>query len=235
MKKNKEVDLAEKVISWLEKNGWDVYQEVLCKTGRRIDIYAVKGHDTWAIETKLNFGLTVIEQAYRNKVFAHYSSVAVPTIRKNLRFRLFGLDICKHYGIGNINVIKTSWRKRGRYKGVIASSFDIKSDIGLRNASPLMVQLHKEQKVFAKVFAKAGNNKGKFWSPFKATVQKIEGYLEKKKKKVSLQKVIRNIDHHYAHDTSAYGALSKLIQKGVLKNVAFKKKGRKILIFRNRS
>ena len=41
MKKIPEVELAEEVVSWLEKKGWEVYQEVELTDGAVRDILAV--------------------------------------------------------------------------------------------------------------------------------------------------------------------------------------------------
>ena len=51
IKKIKETEIAEIVIDWLEKQHWDVYQEVPVNSGFA-DIFAVRNGLVWVIETK---------------------------------------------------------------------------------------------------------------------------------------------------------------------------------------
>ncbi|HBD94493.1 MAG TPA: hypothetical protein DC057_10030, partial [Spirochaetia bacterium] len=75
IKKIKETEIAEIVIDWLEKQHWDVYQEVPVNSGFA-DIFAVRNGLVWVIETKTSLSFDVMEQAFRREV--HYRSVAVP-------------------------------------------------------------------------------------------------------------------------------------------------------------
>ena len=77
-KMGKEADLAKVVVSWLNEQHWDVYQEVqIHGFGGVADIVAVQGPLVWVIECKTSLSLTVMEQASVWRV--HFRSVAVPT------------------------------------------------------------------------------------------------------------------------------------------------------------
>ena len=66
-----EADLGEKLILWLERNGWEVYQEVQFRGyGGIADIVAVRNKPggsgdkiMWIIELKKSLSLKVMEQA----------------------------------------------------------------------------------------------------------------------------------------------------------------------------
>lgn len=74
-----EAALAEVVTTWLRADGWRTYHEVELPRGGRADIIAVRRGLVWIVETKLQAGLEVLEQAIdRRRVGAHGVVVAVP-------------------------------------------------------------------------------------------------------------------------------------------------------------
>jgi Holliday junction resolvase len=67
-KEGKEATLAAAVVRWLEREGWDVYQEVQVSapstSGERVvDIIALKGPIVWGIECKVSLTLPLLLQA----------------------------------------------------------------------------------------------------------------------------------------------------------------------------
>lgn len=92
----KETDLAAMVKHYFTGPSTDVFCEVACSG--IIDIVARTGNVITAIECKMTFSLDVIEQAVKNKTYAHYSYVAIPKGKRYVNH--FTLRICKEFGIG---------------------------------------------------------------------------------------------------------------------------------------
>jgi len=97
MKFAKEEDMARIVVSHFETLGYQVYKEVSSRGGR-LDIYCVKENDTVAIETKLNLGLTLLEQAHNWLGRANRVFLAIPYKKKNNLH--FAREVCRNFGIG---------------------------------------------------------------------------------------------------------------------------------------
>lgn len=74
-----EAALAEIVTTWLRADGWRTYHEVELPRGGRADIIAVRRGLVWIVETKLQAGLDVLDQALdRRRAGANGVVVAVP-------------------------------------------------------------------------------------------------------------------------------------------------------------
>jgi hypothetical protein len=74
-----EAALAEVVTTWLRADGWRTYHEVELPRSGRADIVAVRRGLVWIVETKLQAGLEVLDQALdRQRAGAHGVVVAVP-------------------------------------------------------------------------------------------------------------------------------------------------------------
>ena len=87
--KMKETDIAKPVVSWLQDQGWTVYQEVEVKErGARADIVAIIEPKIWVIEVKRSYGLGVLEQALSWRSLSHYVSIAVPRGKRGQRTHL---------------------------------------------------------------------------------------------------------------------------------------------------
>lgn len=205
----KESELAKLIIDKFESDGYEVYKEVV-NTGKgknRADVIVVKDGKYTVIETKLSFGLTVIEQSFKWKPFTHYSYICIPRSTKR-NARLFGYNLCNDYGIGVIDV-----GKKGDIRIVYESSY---------TPEPELPQLYEEQKG-----QEAGSkpSKDSYITPFKITCRKLVEYVSEKGE-ISLLTAIKGIDHHYKSDTSAKNALTKLIKIGVISELVVYKDGR---------
>ena len=206
----KESELAKLITDKFESDGYEVYKEVV-NTGNgknRADIIVVKDGEYTVIETKMSFGLTVIEQAFKWKLFSHYSYVALPRSTKR-NARKFGYNMCLDYGIGVIDV-----GKKGDIKIVHESAY---------NDNPVLPQLYEEQK---EQIAGAKPSKGSYITPFRITCNKLTQYIIDNGE-MNITTAISNIEHHYKSDASAKNALTKLIKMGVLEQLIVYKEGRK--------
>lgn len=205
----KESDLAKLIIEYYEDMGYEAYKEVV-NTGRgknRADIIVVKDGKYTVIETKLSFGLTVIEQCFKWKPFSHFSYVCIPRSAKR-NSRIFGYNICRDFGVGVIDV-----GKNGDIKVIHESSY---------TSEPDLPQLYEEQKD-----QEAGSKptKDSYITPFKITCRKLVEYITENGD-VPLLSAVKEIEHHYKSDTSAKNALNNLIKMGVLPELSLYKEGR---------
>lgn len=202
MSRISEKELALHVIDWLIADGWEVFQEVQCNVyGRRADIYARRNGITCAIETKTTFNFKVIEQARDWTNRAHYAYVAVP-FGRDMRFPA---DICKSLGIGVITV--NTRQPSAEFRVTVYSPASLH-----RRAT--LPELYEEQKTWAS----AGSKGEKYYTPFKATVDRLTR-LVVQQPGVTMRDAIRQIQHHYASDKSAIGALVQWIRAGKVKGL----------------
>jgi len=187
----KETELAEIVISWLENQHWDIYQEV-CVPGGVIDILAVRNNRCWAIETKTKLSLTVMDQAFRRTT--HYRSVAVP--RSKYSDHYLQHKIAKNYlyiGVLEINPISKQVEEIIEAKLMREYNFYAKNIIN---------KLTPEQKTYAK----AGTNNGGYYTPYRQTIDEIKTFLRRHPGS-TIKDIVGHLDryklHHYASPNSA--------------------------------
>jgi len=204
-----ESDLAKIIIEHFEKDGYEVYKEVYntSKGKNRADIIAVKNDEYTVIETKLSFGLTVIEQAFKWSEFSHKRYICIPRSKKR-NGRRFGYSMCRDYGIGVIDI-----GKKGDIRIVHESA---------HNDEPKLPQLYEEQKD-----QEAGTKatKDSYVTPFKITCRRLVNYVNENGK-VTVLDAVKNIEHHYSSDYSAKNSLIKLIKIGVIPELVIYKEGK---------
>lgn len=190
-----ETELAKWTIAWLENMEWDVYQEVTHGQGLpRADIVAKRGTIIWVIETKLSFGLSVLQQAHYWRAHTHMVSVATW-----LHVKDFGKGIAKHLGVGIISPC------RERTTEIIRPAL---------NRNPLKLpKLHPEHKVFAE----AGSN-GSWYTPFQRT-SRIVAETVKNYPGLTMKELVSQVDHHYASAASARQSLKTWIEAGKISGV----------------
>lgn len=201
-----EAVLAAHIVSWLENEGWDVYQEV-----RGVDIVALRGGVTWTVECKTVLSFKVLEQAVSRIPECHGSWVATPP-RKECR--ALAAKICASLGIGWMTV-----SKEGKVNVLGRPFFNRKAKDTLAKA------VRPEHKTFAR----AGSSTGRSWTPFKETCRELVA-LVVRRPGISLQDAVKYIKHHYSHDASAIRSLAKLLLQGVIKGVTAVQDGRKIIL-----
>lgn len=198
----KESELAAIVVSWLESQHWDVYQEVVT-TGGVADIVAVKEGIVWVVETKLQLGLDVLSQIYGRK-WCHMRSVAVLSPKKHSSERDFAMKIAQEMctcGVLEINdnynslrVIHAAPLMRGNHAG----------------AKKLLASLKPEHKTFAK----AGSSSGGHYTPYKSTIENVRRLLSANPDGLTTKEIMDQLaKHHYRTDASARSALPSALRK----------------------
>jgi hypothetical protein len=194
----KETRVAEKVIGWLEAQHWEIYQEVKVRSyGGVADIVAVQNGLVWVIECKRSLTLKVLAQARLWRV--HFRSIAVPALRKPGYERQTAYDIAKNYL--KVGVITVDY---------LSQAYSINQVV----PPPLMREYHQFAKQFQsllteehKTFAKAGQAKGGYWTPYKSTIQACKKFI-KDNPGCTMKEMIDYLGRmHYASDKSAIGTL----------------------------
>jgi hypothetical protein len=197
-----ESEMAGFIVEWLKDQKWEVYQEVLCG-GNRCDIVAVQGPIIWAIETKKNMSLALIEQALNWIPYAHYVSVGVPWSRRSVAEKLLSDN-----GIGIL---------RTEYKWESEITEQTRPKLHRKIAPALKKSLHEEQKTYAL----AGNNKSAFYSPFKRTKEALVSLVQAKPG-IKFSEAIGQIDFHYTTRGAALSSLRTWINSGVIGEIKIK-------------
>jgi hypothetical protein len=201
-----ETYVASMAISWLESNGWDVYQEV-----DEIDIVAIRGSVLWAMECKTSMGFDVLDQALRRRSLANGVWVATPPRNKSRVAKL----ACSSAGIGWLVITKSH---------VNVECYPI---FQRKTTGHLRERLRPEHKTFSK----AGSPTGKRWTPFKETCRDLVSIV-RASPGIRLSLALKKFKHHYKSDSSAMRSLSVMIMNGVLSGIKYEfGSDRSILLF----
>ncbi len=206
-RKRTEVEVAEKVVAWLEDLKWEVYQEVPVGAGVA-DIVAVQGPVQWVIETKTGMSMQLLKQLDSRIGCAHMVSAAVPYgARSEIPYRLL-----KALGVGLLLL----------YCGEVQER--LRPTFFRRIARP--IELHESQKTFAK----AGSPGGSHWSPFKTTSREVIGWVTANPG-CTLRDMLTNVRHHYDGLASAKRNIVHWIDAGVIPGIRVERGGREIRLF----
>jgi hypothetical protein len=181
----KEVDIGAAVVALFRGRGFEVYQEVLCRTGDCVDIAATRGRLLVAVECKLAPTFEVMQQGLRWIPHAHHVYVAAALPRTGLH--PLARRLMEDLGLGFIGV------RTPRY-GNTPIDVDVMLDprLNRRAGDGLRRCLREEQKTFAP----AGSSGAARWSPFKATVLSLQRYVIAHPG-CTMKEAVENVDHHY--------------------------------------
>jgi len=202
----KETELAEDLAEHLElsdDSDWDaVHREVEApSTGRVADLYARKGSmenpsDSLVVEVKTSCNLTVLEQAWFWRNYAHRAAVAVPPAsgsKRGQKLRSFAGRVCREMEMGLYIV-----------EGAVRTVVEPRSSRITRR--PVLVEEQTE--------ATGGTNlPSDRHTALDRTLSNLEDLTEKRSG-ISLENAVEQLDHHYKNDRSAYTSLRDAIKKG---------------------
>lgn len=205
----KESELAEIIIKHYEEKGYVTYKEVTAKGSKnggtsRADIIMEKDGIHTGIETKVSFGLKVIQQAFTWKEKTNYVYICVPKTRMT-SVKRFGYSVCVDYGIGIIEIDKN------KKVNIINNP--------THNPNPDLPKLYEEHK------SEVAGISGEYITPFKLTKNKILKYIEDNGKTL-ITDLVKNIEHHYKNDKSGKQSIIKMIKIGVIPLKLSKEKGK---------
>jgi len=212
-----EETLASPVVLYLQKNGFEVWQEVSgIGSGAIYDIVAVKDGRIHILECKRSLGIKVLTQAYFAKDYAHAVHVVVPSPRITAKCdHRFVYRICKDYGIGLIYVSPPpSWTR-------FTKDFDLDFMVDQRISPKLFGDandnLYEDQmtilKDYPKKFCNAGSSTGGYYTSYKETMLKVKKII-KDNPGITLSSILAELkgDHHYASESSARGSLRTALE-----------------------
>jgi hypothetical protein len=198
-----EVDLAARVVAWLEEQRFDVYQSVQLHSGGPVaDIVATQGSLVVVVEAKLRFGFKVVDQAAAWSPYAHLVYCAVPRARGGIGRA--GTAALVALGVGVI-VSADSTREE------LAPRFNRKAW-----AAKLRGVLCPEHKTHAPAGAQGGGH----WTPFKMTCENLLKYVASHPG-CPMKEAVENIDTHYASAKTARACLALWIREGKVPGVAY--------------
>lgn len=206
-----EADFARGIVASFRERGYTVYQEVAIYSGdKRADIVAVRRDPqiVTVIETKLCLSLQLMEQCETWLPYAHRVYAAAP-----VRLTRFAERTLLHFGIGLLDS-EGEERVRARF---------------LRKP-PCVDVLLKKCIPEREDFAEAGNAKGEFWSPWKATCRAVAAFVAKYPG-CSLKQIVESVNHHYRSDSSARQTIARDVQLGRVAGVRCEREGRRLAFF----
>lgn len=209
-----EVDLGKAIVEHLERDRWDVYQEVAPGSyGHGADIVAVRGPLLMVVELKMGFNIAVLAQAARWVGHAHYAVVATPTGRDNA----FNVNVCKAFGVGWVEAApkpEETWLQGEKAEGIrwrLAPAFHRPNK---KLLAKFRAALHPEQKTYLA----AGSPGGGGFTPWRAFCEAVAKAV-KAAPGITVKETILAITHHYPNAQSACSAALTWIRAGQIKGV----------------
>lgn len=195
-----EKELAQKFVEYF--SCFDLYFEV-DYGGHQIDIVALEGKLTTAIEVKTSFNFKVFEQALRNKPKFNYSYIAVP------RFRDSSIQekLCKDYGIGLI-----VYNEKNPYDEF---RVQVKPKLNRIKSNELIKRLCDRHKLSMPGTKSGDSDK---ITAFQLTVENLKWEI-KRHPDSTIKEIISGISHHYQTDELAKTNIYQWIRKGIIKGI----------------
>ena len=217
-----EEDFAATIVAWLRDTHWEVYQEVEPRRNDGVaDIVAVRAPLVWIVETKLSPTWELLHQATMWAHWAHYVSVAVPSLGGTKGHRAVFEWYCRDRGIG---ILKT-----GSYDGKehwvdeeVAPRLERKA-VYADLVVAALTERHKD-------YARAGNAKGLRYTPFQATCEEVRKAVERKPG-LTLKECIDGLEHHFHSTATARSAIAHWAKRGVVKGVRAERDGRFLRLY----
>jgi len=232
----KDVEVAAPVVVWLLQHGWEVYQEVVLRCGRRADIVAVKDGALWIVVVKTTLNLEIMGQAAEWEGRCHRISFAVPVRsgrslyamrRGPLTNRARNVVRAVHevYGVGCMMV---------RMGGAFMDPAErVHVEFGpVENESPRMAHdvegtLCEERRKSVKA-----NSLETYWTPLKRTCERLRRYVLEHPG-CSISQAVACIETHYSSKTSAMSNLLRRASAGLVPGVRVveSRRGKRTLYF----
>lgn len=207
----RETELARAVVAHLRAQRWEIYPEVQ-PAGFRCcaDIVAVQGPAVWVVETKLSFGLSVIEQAHDWRKVAHFVSVAVPWSERTRMAEI----VCRRLGIGVLRV---------------GSTIDERC-LPAFNRKALADRLRGALTERHKTYAAPGNAEGRRYTPFRRTCEAVAAAVGERPG-LLLGELLDRVKTHYLNRASARTCLPRWIREGIVPGVRLERDGRALRLY----
>lgn len=218
--KIREPELAEKFIQFFS-GGYDVYPEVPAQG--IIDIIAFRDPVVIAVECKMQFGFDVLEQAVKNKAFAHYSYIAIPKPLK--KFSRLKEAVCKSQGIGVLTYDFAEPKKGKRTQSNMLKTLDKDELLAQRIRELVKPQLNRKivkPNLAAWMKKSVAGSQSQRMTAFKHTVSEIERLLQQKGV-IKVDEALRRIKHHYGSVSSAKSSIHGLCKRNIITSFTMEK------------
>jgi hypothetical protein len=225
--KYKETDLGKTVVAWLESEEWDVYQEVQPHGGRVADIVAIRSGILTVAELKQSLSFELLDQVQHWKHYAHHVYAIVPKAKYSDGRRV-AVRVFEDYGIGVIEVDPRAFNAEWTVTGYRSYVRTLAAPTLNRRANVAYIRgrLRPEHKTFSA----AGSARGGHFTEFKATCERLRGYVTTNPG-TTLKEALADVKHHYTTDTSARAHLSKLIESGVVKGIRLEREPKQARLY----
>lgn len=211
-----EQDLARAVVTELQRQGYETYEEVSTGySGSRADIVAVRGPILMVVETKLSLSLKLLDQLTEWLGEANYIVGAVEAGR----FGIAAQRYLQEHGIGLWTLAFDEIHEK------IPPRLFRNCRRGYRSLRAGLRSEHKSGE-----YAKAGSQGGGYWTPFRGTCKALRDVVTQKPG-ISLRDALAEAGHHYSSTKSAISALPGLIRKGVVEGVSIDEDSRPLRLY----
>lgn len=211
-----EQQVAIEVSDWLKSNGWTVYHEVICISGRA-DIVATLGAITWVIEVKTSFTMKLLEQACDKVGHANYVSVAVPYGKISRIMKEF----LNFKGIGCIFVRNPSSVSKRHYSNV---EEHIRPKLYRKSSGRIKKALRTEYQDCVPGTSAPG------WTPFKGTCIEAYKHVLAAGGSCLYRDMIKKIKHHYHTESGAMSSFKQMIERNIVPGIIIEKVGNKLWV-----
>ncbi|HLF10633.1 MAG TPA: hypothetical protein VJA26_05415 [Gammaproteobacteria bacterium] len=203
MAKHSEAEVAAVVMDHMLADGYDCYPEVECAEGRA-DIVGVRPFPfmpqrkcVHIVECKTSWSLDLLEQAVRRKGYAHYVSIAAPTM-PNPYFEV----LCRREGIGMLRFEPAVLKYRGErvteeYRSCLPRLNRHRPERYYGPASVLDL-LDEDHKRYA-----PGTTSDKGYSTaWRRTMDRAAAYV-REHPGCTAREIVEKVEHHYSKDSGA--------------------------------
>jgi hypothetical protein len=198
---------------------WEIYPEVQPRGLKACaDIVAVQGRVVWVVETKLSFGLSVIEQAHDWRAHAHFVSVAVPWSGRTRMAEI----ICRRLGVGVLRVAPPP-------RPGAPASIDERC-LPAFNRKALADRLRDSLTETHKTYAAPGNADGRRYTPFRRTCEAVAAAV-RERPGLLLGELLDTVKTHYLNRASARTALPRWIREGIVPGIRLERDGPKLRLY----
>lgn len=223
VKFDSETELAQSVVDYLDRNGWEQWFEVQRHASSPVaDIVAQKDDVLLVVECKRSFGARLISDGMNWLGYADRIALAYP--KRNFRDRRIHrayMTLIGMYGLELWEVGKEYYYINEKRRTILENKKAVP-----KQPSPVMRdQLIEKLRDENKEWAEPGMKDGRRVTDFQLTCVNLREYV-KMHPECTLKNAVLNIGHHYASDESAMGSLTGYIKKGIVDGIACQGSGR---------
>lgn len=194
----KESDMFDPIKSYLERQGYEVYSEVVLPGGGRADIIGLDRHQTVCVEMKKSLSMDLIDQAIERKAYFAIVYLAIPERKGGLpRFieRIF-----REHGFGILHVLEDGdvyEKRKPLYRRPFSKKFE---------SSRYLKPEHK-------VGVPGGTSGGGYVTDYGLMIRDVRRYLSRQADWVELGQVLQHCETRYANPRAGLSKALRSFEK----------------------